>query len=251
MTDERRMRLRIMLLLAVITIIAIGGNLWKSSLRVKSIDVEGVQNVPRNVVVQLTGVQPGESMYELDLTAIQRNVLSHYFVKRAVVERSLPATVRVIVTERTPLAILPGDQLLYIDEEGIILPPTSAKAVYDLPVISGVPRLSELKPGEKAEGIDINEAVQLLWTVRHGNREIFHRISEVRLRGGGDIVLYSAEWGVPIIFGHGNVPDKVARLEAFWSAEVGPVGAKHLEYIDVRYEDQVVARWKTSAGVAL
>ena len=251
MTDERRTILRVTLFLSVMMIIGIGGNLWKAGLLVKTITVEGALNVPANQVVQLSGIEIGSSMYDLDLTLIQRNVESHYFVKRVIVERNLPGTVRLAVTERTPLAILPLGQMLYIDEEGVVLPPTNARIVYDLPVISGVQSGTIFTPGEKAGGDDIDEAVRLLWTVRHGNRDLFHRISEVRLRDGGDIVLYSAEWGVPIVFGHGNIPDKVARLEAFWSDEVSLIGARHLEYVDVRYDNQVIARWKTSAGVTM
>jgi len=250
MTDDRRTIVKIVLFLTVVTIIGVGGNLWKSSLLVKTIDVVGVQNVPANQVIQLSGILVGLSMYDLNLTEIQRNVSSHYFVKRVLVERDLPGTVHLAVTERMPLAILSVDPMIYIDEEGVVLPPTNAKLVYDLPVISGVDKGEKLLPGERAAGADIDEAVRLLWTFRHGNRDMFHRISEVRLRNGGDIVLYSAEWGVPIVFGHGNIADKVARLEAFWSDEVALIGAQHLEYVDVRYEDQVIARWKRSAGVS-
>ena len=251
MTDERRTILRVALFLSVIMIIGIGGNLWKSSLRVKTITVEGAQNIPVNQVIQLSGIEIGASMYDLDLTMIQRNVSSHYFVKQVIVERNLPGTVHLAVTERTPLAILPVEPMQYVDEEGVILPPTNARIVYDLPVISGMKAATRLLPGEKVAGNDIDEAVRLLWTVRHGNRDLFHRISEVRLRNGGDIVLYSAEWGVPIVFGQGHIADKLARLEAFWSEEVSLIGAQHLEYVDVRYEDQVIARWKRSAGVSM
>jgi cell division septal protein FtsQ len=57
------------------------------------------------------------------------------------------------------------------------------------------------------------------------------------------MILTSAESGVPIIFGRGDIADKVARLEAFWSSEVLERGTKDLEYIDLRYHDQVVVRW--------
>ncbi len=251
MTDERRTIIRILLVLLTFVLIAVVGNLWKSSLRVKTITVEGDQNVPANQIIQLSGVRAGTPMFDLDLTEIQRNVSSHYFIRGVVVERNLPGTVRITVTERTPLAIVPTEPMQYVDEEGVVLPPTNARIVYDLPVISGFASAATLEAGERASGNDIDEAVRLLWTIRQGNRDLFHRISEVRLRGEGDIVLYSSEWGVPIIFGHGRVADKVAQLEAFWNDEVALIGARHLEYVDVRYADQVIVRWKTSAGVSL
>jgi cell division septal protein FtsQ len=60
------------------------------------------------------------------------------------------------------------------------------------------------------------------------------------------MILTSAESGVPIIFGRGDIADKIARLEAFWALEVAERGAGELEYIDLRYRDQVVARWRNS-----
>jgi cell division septal protein FtsQ len=48
---------------------------------------------------------------------------------------------------------------------------------------------------------------------------------------------------VPIIFGRGQIADKVARLEAFWASEVLERGTRDLEYVDLRYHDQVVVRW--------
>jgi cell division protein FtsQ len=243
--------LKIVSFIFVLVILAVGGNLWKSGLRVKTISVDGVLNVEENQVIQLAGVTLGSSMYDLDLTRIQQNVTSHYFVKDVLVERNLPGTIRLSVTERTPLAIIPGRPMLYIDEEGIVLPPTNARAVYDLPIISGLQVVDTLRPGGHAPGEDTNEAIRLLWTLRHGNRQMFHRISEVHLRNGGDIVLFSSEWGVPIIFGHGRIADKLARLEVFWEEEVAQYGGHNLEYVDVRYDEQVIARWKKSAGVAL
>ena len=68
-------------------------------------------------------------------------------------------------------------------------------------------------------------------------------ISEVRLRNGGDIVLYAAEWGVPIIFGHGEIASKLVRLESFWNSVVRQQGVENLQYVDLRFDDQVVVRW--------
>ena len=250
MTEERKTLLRAGFFLAALAVIAVGGNLWKSGLRVKHVEVEGTVNVSKNQVIQLADVVVGASMYDLDLTLVQQNVTSHYFIKSVVVERNLPGTIRISITERTPLAVLPGTILMYVDEDGVVLPPTNERVVYDLPVISGLPATDSLFPGRLVKSPDGREAIVLLWTLRHGNREMFHRLSEVRLRNGGDIVLYSSESGVPIIFGHGRVVDKLARLEAFWETEVALRGVRNLQYVDVRYEDQVIARWKGSAGVS-
>jgi cell division septal protein FtsQ len=77
------------------------------------------------------------------------------------------------------------------------------------------------------------------------NRPMYHNISEVQVRNGGDIIMYSAEGGVPIIFGRDEMPSKLVRLETFWNNVVRIRGTQLLQYVDLRYQDQVVARWNT------
>jgi len=90
---------------------------------------------------------------------------------------------------------------------------------------------------------DVLEAMQLLATMKAVNRPMYHNISEVQVRNGGDIIVYSAEGGVPIIFGREEMPSKIVRLEAFWNNVVRTRGTQFLQYVDLRYEDQIVARW--------
>lgn len=246
MSEERVRRAGILVMLLLAIALVIGGNLWKSSLRAKQVVVRGVVYVEKNQVVQLAEVAPGTPLYEVDLTKVQRNVMSHYFIRRATVERDLPNTIRITVEERQPLAIVVDEKLSYLDDEGVVLPSAVSKAVMDLPVVSGVAKSVSLKPGLTVDNADVREALQVLALLKSSNREMYHRISEVQLRNGGDMVLLSAESGVPIIFGHGDVADKVARLEAFWAAEVANRGTQLLQYIDLRYADQVVARWTPS-----
>ena len=226
--------------------LVVAGNLWKQSLKVRRVVVHGTVNVDPHQIIQLAEVEKGAPLYEVDLTRVQRNVQSHYFIRRATVERDLTSGITITVEERTPLTVVAGSDLFYLDETGIVLPSTISKAVYDLPVLSGLVVSAPLKPGSTIETSEVQEALTILTVLKTGNRELFHRISEVRLRTGGDIILYSVDGGVPILFGHGKIADKLARLEAFWSGEVAQRGARELQYVDLRYDGQVVARWTTT-----
>jgi cell division septal protein FtsQ len=83
----------------------------------------------------------------------------------------------------------------------------------------------------------------LLATMKTVNRPMYHNISEVNIRNGGDIVLYSTEGGVPIIFGRDEMPSKLVRLETFWNNVVRTRGTQLLQYVDLRYQNQIIARW--------
>jgi cell division protein FtsQ len=198
-----------------------------------------------NEIIQLTRVQMGALLYKVDLTAIQQNVMSHHYIKDAVIERNLPNSIHVQVVERSPIAIVNRTETLYLDEDGIVLPRTISHTLFDLPMISGI-AASELLPlGSTIKNMDVVETLRLLALLKAVNRPMYHNISEVHVRNGGDIVLYSAEGGVPIIFGHGELPSKLVRLETFWDTIVRARGVQQLQYIDLRYQDQIVARWNS------
>ncbi|MBI3004024.1 MAG: FtsQ-type POTRA domain-containing protein [Ignavibacteriales bacterium] len=242
--SERRAKRGWLWALLVMTLGLIAfSNYWKSSLKLKEIVIEGTRIVDKNELLQLSQVQTGTLLYDVDLTAVQKNVLSHHYVKDVTVERNLPSSIRVSITERLPLALVNGSEIKYLDEEGVVLPHSVSKALFDLPVLSGVPASVTMKLGSRIGNQDVQEALSILSTAKLVSRELFHLISEVQIRRG-DIVLYSAEWGVPIIFGRGEAPAKLVRLETFWNEIVRERGAQNLQYVDLRYDDQVVVRWK-------
>jgi cell division protein FtsQ len=182
-------------------------------------------------------------LYKVDLTAIQRNVMSHHYIKDAVVERNLPNSLHIQVMERIPIAMMNRSETLYLDEEGVVLPRSISHRLFDLPMISGISESEPLVPGSLMKQPDVMEALRLLAMMKTVNRPMFHNISEVQVRNGGDIVLYSAEGGVPIIFGRDDMPSKLVRLETFWNDVVRTRGTQLLQYVDLRFQDQIVAYW--------
>jgi cell division septal protein FtsQ len=168
------------------------------------------------------------------------------FVKDVIVQRDPPSTVRVTIEERVPAAIIVAGEVLYIDNDGVVLPYIASSETYDIPVISGIDSAVALRAGMQVRNPDILEALQIITTAKLTNEEMYHAISEIRLRKGHDIILYSFESGVPIIFGKGDAVNKIVRLDAFWQQYFHTIGAEQIRYIDVRFDDQVVVSRKAS-----
>ncbi len=250
MRESRPKTVGELILIGLVVGLVFGANAWKSSLKIKQIKIEGNRIVGTNEIVQLTQIPPAAFLYQADLTAIQRNVMSHHYIKDAVVERNLPNSIHIQVIERIPIALLNGSETKYIDEDGVVLPRSISHKLFDLPMISGLTSSEHLTLGLTITEPDIQETLQLLSALKTLNRPLYHNISEVQLRNGGDIILYAAEGGVPIIFGHGDVPSKLVRLETFWNDIVRTRGSQSLQYVDLRYQDQIVARWKTQPSAA-
>ena len=248
MSTSRSPKFGFITLLVVVIGLIVSANLWKTSLRVQRVTVEGNRIVETAEIMQLVRIQKNTQLQDIDLTAVQKDILSHHFIKDAVVERDLPATLKITITERLPLAIVNSAEILYLDEDGVVLPHSISKQLFDLPVLSGISPEIALAPGGTINNPDVHEALQILATSKLVSKELYHLISEVRLRSGGDIVLYAAEWGVPIIFGCGDIANKLVRLEAFWNDIVREKGSQRLQYVDLRFDDQVVVRWNQKEG---
>jgi len=219
-------------------------NLWKSKLVVEHVAVSGTSIIEASEITKLARVPSGIKMVDVDLLAIEQRIATHPYVDEVVVERYLPSTIHIRIAERRPLAILNGRDLRYIDREGVVLPNSISKELFDLPVVTGLSGSSAPTPGTVLTDADLADALDILETSKLVGGGLYHLISEIRLRGSGDLLLYTADGGVPVIFGRGNVPRKLVALETFWQTVVAGRGAQQLQYLDLRFDDQIIARWK-------
>jgi cell division protein FtsQ len=232
-----------LLLIAAVGVVALA-NLWKSKLVIEHVLVSGNLIVESDDILKLAHVPVGSRMVDLDLLLVESRVAAHPYVDKVVVQRNLPSTIHIEILERQPLALLNGDELCYVDREGVILPNPVSRELFDLPVITGLPSTGSRKPGTIIMNADLAEALDILETSKQVGQELYHLISEIRIRNGGDIVLYTADGGVPVIYGKGDTPRKLVSFETFWRTIVAERGPQDLQYVDLRFENQIVARWK-------
>ncbi|MCK9407934.1 MAG: FtsQ-type POTRA domain-containing protein [Bacteriovoracaceae bacterium] len=219
---------------------------WQHHVPVKQVTVEGISVISKDEIVRLMNLPPNVPMYEVDLTAAQKNILSNSFVKNVVIQRDAPSALRVLVEERKPAAILNANELYYLTSDGTVLPYIASAEAYDIPVISGMDSLTGITAGQRLLNADIREALEIITASKYTSEHLFHAISEIRLRKGRDLVLYSFESGIPIIFGKGDAVRKLVKLEAFWQQFLQNNATSDIQYIDIRFDDQVVVSRKNS-----
>lgn len=243
MSIERKGKIVLWLLLALVVLVLCAAHVWKSSLKVKNFSVEGNMLVSTNEILQLLQVQRGELLFRTDLMQIQNNILNHYYIKNAVVKRNLPTTLVVRVEERIPIAIVNCPGLYYVDDEGVVLPHPVERKLFDLPLLSNIPLQEKIILGATLASPSVQEALAVLRLMKELNRPLFHAISEIKVETPEGIQLLTAEHCVPIIIGKGNIEQKFVKLEAFWNQYVRTRGLSSLRYADVRFTDRVIARW--------
>jgi cell division protein FtsQ len=252
-TPARRPRFAglVMVLLLVVTVgIALGANLWTRDLAVREIRTEGNRILTSNEIQTLAAIPKHQKLFDVDLNQARKRIQANQFVRTVSVNREVPDCISITVEERVPVAAIAGDRMVYIDADGVILPPARSEYIFDLPVLTGALPQSECVPGKRVTSEVLREALQIVVTAQKISDDFYRLISEVHIDPANSIELFTSEAGVPVIFGRGDVAGKMVKLEAFWREFVSQRGAKTLRYIDLRFEDQVVVRWNDSAELA-
>lgn len=230
-------------LVAGIVAAVVWANLWKSGLRVSDVRVGGNMIVSDKDILSLANVTRDQRLFSVDLQAAQKRILQNAYIKSASVNREAPDCISITVRERTPMAAVVLDKIEYVDADGVVLPPARSDNMFDLPVITGSFQQGDFVIGKQVGRADVREALAILASARRMDDGLYRRISEVHVEGDRDIMLYTSEFGVPVVFGRGDIAAKLAKLDCFWNEFVLRRGARELAYVDVRFEDQVVVRW--------
>jgi hypothetical protein len=122
-------------------------------------------------------------------------------------------------------------------------------AVHDLPVLTGTTNVQELKPGVRIKNPHVQKALQILKSAAAIDPSLLNLFSEVNLDQRRDLLLYTMEGGVPVIFGSTQRrEDKLRSFAAFWENVAMKYDPTSLEYVDLRWKGQVVTRWRETSS---
>ena len=217
----------------------------------------------------LGGVEMGDNLLSLDLLRIKRNIELTPRVKIASVERFLPDTLQVRVTERVPMAqiwIWQRDSdnegqydciRLQVDESGHVMPPIVGQSVvfpqhqseWSLPVIAGIDlkTLRTLAPGRPAGLPKLKAALEVIREYRKSAM-----VGEVDLRvvdlSQPQILRVTTGDGGQIDLSHNRLQQQFNR----W-ARIRAHGQKYglsIEAMDLSVTNNVPVRWMLSPNIA-
>ncbi|MFZ1728806.1 MAG: cell division protein FtsQ/DivIB [Bacteroidota bacterium] len=245
---------------SAIAAIAVLAAEWRESAVGVLLDVRGISIATKENIRKAAGISDTSNLASLDLLAIRGKILENPFIKDVELTRDPPQTLRVDVTERKPIAMLLNVQARdwLLDEDGFVLPASHKPAVHDLPVITGVndgvheltPGAKELKPGLRVVNVQVQKGLQALKAIHSIDPGLAQLFSEINLDNKRDLVLYTMEGGVPVILGSpARLPEKMRAFRAFWENVAMKYDPSSLEYIDLRWKEQVVTRWRASGNV--
>ena len=236
--NQRRIQVQRMLVIlrsaGLVAVLVIGG-IWiyrstQSDARfsVRTIQVAGAVHTPRADMDRITRAYVGLNLFKIDIARVQHDLGGLGWVRRIEIEKQVPDTLRIKVTERTPVALVrQGEKLLYVDEDGAGFAELSPNAGDDdLPVIS------------EATGAELTRTVALLRDLRAKDRELYSRVSEVWPIPPRGFALYDRSLGAVVYANADDISAKYRNLHAILAAEQNP----KIEYADLRFAGRVIVR---------
>ena len=208
--------------------------------RIRKVEIRGAKYLSTNEILSRLKVDTLASLWD-DLEPYRERVRHHPQVSDVKISRRLPGTLVVNITENPPVALIQTPSgLLPFDSLGKQLPIDPARTSLDLPIVAtGDPVL-----------------LKLVGNIRATEPRVFTRIEEVRRTGRDEILLTLSRSpdsmeranGFPIAASRRLRVRVPVGLPADRLADIFPVESDlarrqlHVDELDLRYRDQVIAR---------
>ncbi|MCI0745449.1 MAG: FtsQ-type POTRA domain-containing protein [Verrucomicrobia subdivision 3 bacterium] len=220
------------------------------------LDVETDGVISREQIRRWAGVKLEDNLLSLDLERVKRDLELVPVIQSAAVERLLPHTLKIRVTEREPIARFFYPRLhssgiadrgtCLIDAQGMIMNPLephqravpSAATTEGFPILIGIPA-SELRPGRRVESPQLRAALQLIQAFERSPMAEVVELKEVDLSVPG-VLQATTTQDTELTFGFGDPSVQLRRWRAVHD-HVRRVG-KHVAWIDLSVSNNVPAR---------
>lgn len=172
-------------------------------------------------------VKTGENLMALDLVRVKRDLELVPLVQSVSVERVLPHTLRIRVTEREPVAQvnLPRARqgggldvaVVHLDVEGYVMPPLDPRLRSTplgqleelLPVVTGVNPM-ELQPGKRIESAQVQSALELVQKFQESSMATVVELKRVDVTSP-EVLIATTSQGSEITFGTQEIDQQLLR----------------------------------------
>ena len=159
------------MLSAVVLVAAVSGLVWlvffSSHLAVKKVTVQGTSYLSADAVRAAADLPEGEPLATVDLARAKDLVSALRAVRDVDVARQWPSSIRITITERTPVAVVQTGELIRgLDEDGVLFREYS-KRPGNLPLVQAAASADDKALAEAARvagalPADLNRRVTLL-----------------------------------------------------------------------------------------
>lgn len=233
---SRTRRVRVLGVLAAVVIV-IGGSvaIYRSPLfTVKVVDVQGATRLTSQEVQGLAAVPADATLLRYPKKDIVERVEADPWVESVVVTRDFPDTLRIRITERTPVALVDaGDRFWVVDASGMVLGEQSFEETASLVVIRDVQGLDP-RAGRRSSSDTLDNALKVLSGI---GQELRAKVRAISAPTVDETTLLTTD-AIEILVGEAvELEDKAFLALSIMKEEAGKV-----IFIDVRSTANPISR---------
>jgi cell division septal protein FtsQ len=230
---------------------------------IQQIDVQTDGVIAPEQLRRWTGVKPHANLIGLDLAAVKRNLELVSVIESVSVEKVLPRTLKIRVTERDPIAqvnVVWTDavggiavHVFQLDVDGVVMQPLDprlcvvpvAQMNSQLPVIAGLNSF-QLQPGRRVELPQVQAALQLIAAFTKSPMAGLVDLRRVDVAAPGVVVATTGQ-GSEITFGLENLEQQLGRWRQIYN--LGMSQNKTIASADLAVANNVPVRWMLASTV--
>lgn len=104
----------------------------------RSIRISGESRLSEAAVLKQSGIKPGENLLAINLKLVRKRLLANPWISEASVAREIPGTIRIVIAEQHPLAVLDLGRKFIINRHGRIFKEYGEGDPQALPLVTGI-----------------------------------------------------------------------------------------------------------------
>jgi cell division septal protein FtsQ len=230
---------------------------------IEEIDIQTDGIIAVDQLRRWSGVRIGQNLLALDLARVRRDLELVSLIQSASVERVLPHSLRVRVTERSPIAQItplkpaPGGGIelgvFLLDADGYVIVPLDPRqrtthltqAADALPVINGLNGVP-VQAGHRIEAPQLLAALQLLVVFDHSPMQGLVDVKTIDL-ASPEVLVVTTEQGSEVTFGLSNLDQQLRRWHEIFSE--GQKFNKAIASLDLAVSNNLPVRWLEASAV--
>lgn len=234
-----------------------------SAFAIQSIEVQTDGVIAPEQLRRWTRVRIGANLIALDMASVKRNLQLVSTIDSVSVERVLPHTLKVRVTERSPVAQVNvpttgasggiAVSVFQVDVNGYVMQPLDprlstiplAQMTEELPVITGL-NVYQLQPGHRIESPQVQAALELIGAFEHSPMAGLVNLRRVDVSQPG-VVIATTGQGSEITFALDQLEQQLARWRKIY--DWGQTMSKTIASADLAVSNNVPVRWMAAAVV--
>jgi cell division septal protein FtsQ len=228
-----------------------------SEFAIEHIDVQTSGKISDGQLRRWSGVRLGQNLIALNLAAVERNLELVSAIQSVSVERVLPRTLQIRVTEREPIAQVDVPRtdskrgisvsVFQLDANGFVMQPLDprlrivplAQAYGSLPVLTGL-NIFQLQTGHHLQMPQAQAALKLISAFSHSPMAGLVQLQRIDVSSPQVVVVITTQ-GSEITFGLDNLPQQLARWREIY--DLGRQMNKTIASADLAVANNVPVHW--------